>query len=209
MKRAYRSTLRSSAKQDTRDRILDAMVDVVTREGVHAFSVPNVAAAAGVALRTVYRHFATREALLDGLDDLLERRAANAAIELPNLSDITALPQQVAAAFHACDVFRDAMRAYVIISVALGRRVPSFDRRTRLFAEGLARSFPGLSRQDAKHTAAVLRLLVSTRAWFYLTTDHEMSTNEAVRAVEWATRTLLADLARRPKKRTRRSRDTA
>ncbi len=201
MKRAYQSPLRAQAKLETKDRILDAMVDIVTREGVHAFSVPSVAAAAGVAHRTVYRHFATREALLDGLDDLLERRAAAAGIELPDLSTIEDLPARVAAVFRSCDRFRDAMRAYVVISVALGRRVPSFDRRTRMFADALARSFPGLGRKEARATAAVLRLLVSTRAWFHLTTDHDMTTDEAARVVEWATQTLLADVARRSRKR--------
>lgn len=200
MKRAYQSPLRSSAKQDTRDRILDAMVDVVTKQGVHAFSVQNVATAAGVAHRTVYRHFATREALLDGLDDLLERRAALEGITIPTLADISDLPRQVEAAYQSCERYRDAMRAYVVISVALGRRVPSFDRRTRTLKESLARAFPGLERKEAKAAAAILRLLLSTRSWFHLTTEHDMTTDEAAEAVGWAARTLMADLARRSKK---------
>lgn len=201
MKRTYESPLRASAKQDTRDRILDAMVDVVTRQGIHAFSVQNVANAAGVAHRTVYRHFATREALLDGLDDLLERRAALAGVPAPSLLDVTDLPRQVELAFASSERFRDAMRAYVVISVALGRRVPGFDRRTRTLKDSLAKAFPGLTQKDAKAAAGIIRLLVSTRGWFHLTSDHDMTTDEAAQAVGWAASTLVADLARRSKKR--------
>lgn len=203
VKRTYESAVRAGAKQDTRDRILDAMVDVVTRQGVHAFSVQNVANAAGVSHRTVYRHFATREALLEGLDELMERRAQQTGIVLPSLTDIVGLPSQVETGFRSFDVMRDAMRAYVMISVALGRRVPSFDRRTRAIEDAIAGAFPGLDRQDSREAAAVFRLLFSTRAWFHLTTDHEMTTDEAAHAVAWAMRLVIADLNARSKKRTR------
>src|SRR5688572_18303656 len=117
MPRNYSSLLREEAKQDTRDRILDAVVDVVTREGVHAFTVQNVADAAGVAHRTVYRHFATREDLLDGLDERMERRGKAAGIG-PALKELNDLPNLVKEAYTSFDSLRDAMRAYVVISIA-------------------------------------------------------------------------------------------
>ena len=200
MARKYKSPARQEAKQDTRDRILDAMVDVVTREGVLAFTVQNVASAAGVAHRTVYRHFATREALLDGLDELLERRGTEAGVVLPTPSDPAELPKMVGAAYHGFDAFRDGMRAYVILSIALGRRVPSFDRRTRSARANIARAFPGLTRQEVRAAAGMVRLLVSTRTWFLLTTEQSMSTDAAGRAASWAMEALLADLATRSKK---------
>ena len=68
----YHSPLREQAKHATRARILDALVRVILDDGVHAFSVANVAKRAGVSHRTVYRHFATREELLEGLGDWLD-----------------------------------------------------------------------------------------------------------------------------------------
>jgi len=200
-KRKYASAVRGAAKRDTRDRILDAVVDVVTREGVQAFTIQNVADAAGVAHRTVYRHFATREALLDGLDEMLDRRAAQAGISPVFPVDPADLPQAVGAAYRSFDVYRNGMRAYVIMSIALGRRVRSFDRRTRSLRAILARAFPGLDREEARAAAGVLRLLGSTRAWFLLTTEQDMTTAAAARAVSWAMDVLLADLDARSKKR--------
>jgi AcrR family transcriptional regulator len=200
MPRNYSSLLREEAKQGTRDRILDAVVDVVTREGVHAFTVQNVADAAGVAHRTVYRHFATREDLLDGLDDRIERRGKAAGIG-PALKELNDLPNLVKEAYTSFDSLRDAMRAYVVISIALGRRVPSFDRRTRDFRKQIARAFPALTEKEIKEASAVIRLLGSTRSWFLLTTELDLSTDAAARAASHAVDVLLADLDSRNRSR--------
>lgn len=201
MTRKYESQARREAKQDTRERILDAVVDVVTREGVHAFTVQNVANAAGVSHRTVYRHFATREALLDGLDELLVRRGISAGV-IPENVEFEDLPNLVRAVFQSFDAFRDGMRAYVVISIALGRRVPGFDERTRLVHEHVARSFPGLTPDEVAGAASVLRLLIGSRTWYLLTQEQDMSTAAAGRAASRAIKALLADLAARSKSRT-------
>lgn len=202
MVRKYESDTRREAKQRTRDRILDAVVEVVTKEGVHAFTVQNVADAAGLAHRTVYRHFATREALLDGLDELIVRRGMEeTGTAPPTLMDPDDLPKVVGPVFRAFDEHRDAMRAYVVISIALGRRVPSFDERTRAVRAGIAHAFPGLTAEEAESAAGVIRLLMSTRTWFNLTSEQDMTTAAASRAVSWAVEALFEDLKARSKAR--------
>lgn len=200
MARKYESPERAQAKQETRDRILHAVIDVVTREGVHAFTVQNVANAAGVSHRTVYRHFATREDLLNGLDEMIERRGVQAGVD-PKIPDLTELPQAIGPIYESFDLVRDAMRAYVVISVALGKRVPGFDQRSRSLREHIARAFPGLTSEEVEEAAGVIRLLVSTRAWFLLTTELDMSTAAAGRAASWALEALIADLSARSKTR--------
>jgi AcrR family transcriptional regulator len=202
MARKYESPGRREAKQDTRERILDAVVDVVTREGVHAFTVQNVANTAGVSHRTVYRHFATREALLDGLDELLVRRGLAAGVIPEEYDQFDDLPGAVLKIFPAFDAYRDGVRAYVVISIALGRRVPGFDERTRLFREHVARTFPGLTPDEVAEAGSVLRLLMGSRTWYLLTQEQDMSTDAAARAASAAISAILADLAARSKNRT-------
>jgi AcrR family transcriptional regulator len=62
----YNSPKRDEAKDNTRAAILEALVRVVIDDGIHAFSVANVAKRAGVSHRTVYRHFPSRDALIEG-----------------------------------------------------------------------------------------------------------------------------------------------
>ena len=56
--------LRTSHVNDTRDRIARATAEVMMREGPAALSFPAVAEEAGVSLRTVYRHFPNKDALV-------------------------------------------------------------------------------------------------------------------------------------------------
>jgi AcrR family transcriptional regulator len=198
--RKYDSPARDAAKQETRDHILDALVEVVTREGVHAFTVQKVADAAGVTHRTVYRHFATREDLLDGLDELIERRGREAALD-PEPAELTDLPELVSTAYRSFDAFPDAIRAYVIVSIALGRKVASFERRSRMMREYIARIFPGLTEEEVAEAAGVIRLLGSSRGWHLLTTEQDLSTDAAARAASRAVEVLLADLAARSRRR--------
>lgn len=58
-------TLRNVHTNETRARIARAVLDVVSNEGLASLSFPLVAEEAGVSLRTVYRHFPNKEALLD------------------------------------------------------------------------------------------------------------------------------------------------
>ena len=46
--REYNSPARAQAKAETRERIVDAVVRVVLDDGIHAFTVQNVAEKAGV-----------------------------------------------------------------------------------------------------------------------------------------------------------------
>jgi AcrR family transcriptional regulator len=56
--------LRTSHVNSTRDRIARATAEVMLREGPTALSFPAVAEEAGVSLRTVYRHFPNKDALV-------------------------------------------------------------------------------------------------------------------------------------------------
>ena len=49
------------------ERILDAALVLFSAQGYHATAVPEIARRAGVATGTIYRHFDTKQALLNGL----------------------------------------------------------------------------------------------------------------------------------------------
>jgi TetR/AcrR family transcriptional regulator, repressor of fatR-cypB operon len=53
--------------RDKRDRLLAAALDLFESRGFEGVAVPEIAKAAGVAIGTVYRYFATKEALVNSL----------------------------------------------------------------------------------------------------------------------------------------------
>lgn len=64
MPRKYSMQRRTAAVEDTRQRIIDATVELHNEKGVLATSMQDIAARAGVALGTVYRHFPSIEDLV-------------------------------------------------------------------------------------------------------------------------------------------------
>jgi AcrR family transcriptional regulator len=75
---------RSRTTADTRARILDAAVAVLAQTGLEALTMPAVAEQADVALRTVYNHFPSKEALAVAAYDRLAEASQHAVAELPS-----------------------------------------------------------------------------------------------------------------------------
>ena len=75
--RKYSSQLRAEQAEETRARILDATVPVMAR-GIASLSIPAVAREAGVSVPTVYRHFATKQDLIEAIYPHVMRRATMA-----------------------------------------------------------------------------------------------------------------------------------
>lgn len=59
------STGRRRDPKGTRDRLVRAALELFTTQGYHATTTPEIAAKAGVAEGTIYRHFASKEQLLN------------------------------------------------------------------------------------------------------------------------------------------------
>lgn len=59
------STGRHRDPKGTRDRLVRAALELFTTQGYHASTTPEIAAKAGVAEGTIYRHFASKEQLLN------------------------------------------------------------------------------------------------------------------------------------------------
>ena len=60
-----KGTTRKRDPQGTRDRLVRAALELFTTQGYHASTTPEIAAKAGVAEGTIYRHFASKEQLLN------------------------------------------------------------------------------------------------------------------------------------------------
>lgn len=82
--RAYSMARRAEQAAQTRERILDAAVEVFTQRGARGTTMTAVARVADVATATVTNHFATPELLLQGVVDRLM-----AEIQMPEASIFT------------------------------------------------------------------------------------------------------------------------
>jgi AcrR family transcriptional regulator len=194
-KREYASPARAQAKADTRERILEAVVRVILEQGIHAFSVQNVAERSGISHRTVYRHFASREGLLEGLSESLQESLLAAGLSQP--TDAGGWAAYVAPLFELFSRSAEELRASVIAAVALGYQSDSQRETWAEFQEALVVRYPYLATQELCEAAAVFRLLISRYSWYVLSVDLELSAEGSGRAAAWAVAALLDDLDRR------------
>lgn len=194
-KRAYDTSKRDAAKAETRDRILEAVVRVILEDGVHAFTMQRVADRAGIALRTVYRHFDSREQLLEGLSDHMDREVATAGFHIPtNVEEMKTAAEPM---YRHFDAIRDAVTASVVASMATGYRTRSQLQRWAYFEAILAEAYQGLDSRELREATAILGSLANSRTWYTLTKEMGLTAEEGGRAVGWAARVLLGDLSRR------------
>ncbi len=154
-------SLRARQAEEVRGRLLDAAMELI--EDGEEPTMRSVARRGGVAERTIYRYFASRDDLAEALKP---RFAARAGVPLCATAD--ELPEYAAELYGVFEANRRLIDALVTASWA----VPSLGTSRRTNLEGLrailADGHPD-ARPDAVDAAAsALRVLLSGAGWHYL-----------------------------------------
>ncbi len=187
-------TLREQHTEFTRDAILSALVGLLEAENPGEISMPDVAREAGVSLRTVYRHFATREVLLAAAGDWINERIFGTVAFGETIEDV---PRIIRQACERWDEHPKLVRAMALSQA--GRGVRSHRRVQRLAAlrRALAQVTNYLPRREQQKAFAVLGYLENMLAWVTMRDEAGLTGREVGEAVDWAMHALIHDLRRR------------
>lgn len=190
--RRYRSPLRKKQTALTREAILQALVDEVARSRPGEYGLAEVAERAGVSLRTLYRHFESREAL--GL--ALEAAMAKQAVPPPprELASLSAYPEALFAVF---DEHAPWVEAMLKVGEAGAIRQAGKPRRVAALRLPLAPLLARLPPERATAALAVIKHLISADAWKAMRDDFGLDGRAAGRAVGWAVQVLIDALERK------------
>jgi AcrR family transcriptional regulator len=184
--RQARSPLRTRLADTTRDAIVDALVDQLAEDGGEGVNYAALARRAQVSIQTLYRHFPTREALLDALT-----RRAEAAIGLRELPrDLEGVLAAIRAMFPRFDRHAALFTAQVHASTRSRARRRGRTRRASAFAEVLARATPHLRPERRRAVAGILHLLVSASTWHRLREEFGLDGAQSGEITAWAVDTL-------------------
>jgi AcrR family transcriptional regulator len=185
-------SLRDQHAAVTRTRILSAVAELLENGDAEELTMPGVAAASGVSLRTIYRYYPAREDLLEAagrwIGDELLRHPYPA-----NLDEVADRFEEGAADF---DEHPGLVRAMALSQ--LGRRIRGYRRRERLEAlsRALRDELPGLPEDELRRAEAVIAYLHNILAYTTLREENGLSGEEIGRAIGWAIRALVEDLRR-------------
>jgi AcrR family transcriptional regulator len=187
--RPYRSALREQQAQRTRDQILEATVRVMAR-GIAELSIPAVAREAGVSVPTVYRHFATKAALIDAMSPFFASKIGMGAV--PSQVSLTELEATLRTFFRGVEHLGDLERAAMLSPVgeqARRAQMPARQRAMRAVADGLTPDLPPATRARLGR----LLLLLTTTSSFRTMHEHlGLSTDDAAADVAWLIRAAVA-----------------
>jgi AcrR family transcriptional regulator len=194
-------SLRDQHAAATRELILAAVADLLERDDAAELTMPAVAEASGISLRTIYRYYATREELMEAAarwigDELLKHPYPRDLDEVADLFEV------------GCPDF-DARPGLVraLALSQLGQHVRGYRRRERVEAieHALREEIEGIDEEELRRAAAVLSYLHNILAYTTLREESGLSGEEIGAAIGWAIRTLIADLRKRSPAARRRS----
>jgi len=190
--RRYESPLRKAQAEDTRQRILAAVARLFEQRPEEALSFDAIAAEAGVQRRTVFRHFANKDALLQAFWTWANEQVAIRTWPETE-ADLVKMPPVTFAGF---DRHEGLIRAAYTSKSGREMRLRANAERQAAFRKSLADLTKGLDPKRAEQAAAVIQLLYSAGAWNSLKEYWQFSGREAGEAVAWAIGVLLDALRR-------------
>ena len=186
--RKYSSPLRQSHTQDTRERILQATAELLEASPHGDISMDEVARGAGVERRTVFRHFASKEALFDAFWTYINAKMDTRPLPR-SLDELVAAPTETFVRF---DAHEGVMRASLHTQSGHAMRMRSVPARREAFHACLEGALAKADADAATRTEALFHLLYSAGAWEILRDYCGMDGKQAGETVSWAMNTLLA-----------------
>jgi AcrR family transcriptional regulator len=194
--RSYESPLRRDQLEQTRLRILRAVTDFFAELPGEEMTIPLVARRARVALRTVYRHFPTREALFDAWGDWIDENLELHLHSYPETpAELVEFPLQL---YRSYEENASLVRAMLNSKAARDARVRTRRRRKRSFERAMQDLTADLEPNDRRRALAVVYLLVSAPGWQAMRDQWDLDGVEAGKAAAWAVRVLVEELRRNP-----------
>jgi AcrR family transcriptional regulator len=190
--RPYRMSARAAAVEETRARVLEAVLALHTERLSSDVSLADVAERAGVSVQTVLRHFGSREGLVEAA---LER--ASAEVE----DERRVAPGDVAGAVHAVVEHYEARGDAVLLLLAQERFEPFAAMVTAngraLHRRWVTESFGPLLPTGPGRAEVVDLLVVATDvyAWKLLRRDRGLSVARTRSRIEALVRAVLATVA--------------
>ena len=182
-----RGSLRDQQADLTRDLIMRAFQELLQNDHPDAITFPQVAQAAGVSLRTVYRYFPTRTDLLQSAAAWFGEFTEGARWDDPRDG---ARPggrdPQLGRLF---DEHTNVFRALAEVELERPRR--------QAVAAAVAEVAPDLPEAEVRRAEAILACIRSGRSWLVLHEQYALTGDDIVATLDWAATTLLEDVRRR------------
>lgn len=185
---------REEQKARSRRAITESALELASQRPLLDFSMQEVADEAGVSLRTVYNHFASREELLQAatehVDDLFHEHAGLLVDDVDHVDEVK---KGLVANFPVFERLAPLLGVRDRLDRPEGDpEAAAHDHRTRRIVELVREDLEELPAEVATLIGVLVRHTVSHRTWLALTADYGLTTDQASSAALWTLETILA-----------------
>ena len=201
--RVYRSLLRDERATQTKERILDGLVQVLSRNGIADLSIPLIAKEARVSIPSVYRYFPTKKHLIEALDEYAHRKGGFSFSELLPATTPDELAGMIPALFKRREAIEPTIAAALRTRIGYDLRQPALADRARYFSTALEPAAKHLGRKEKAWLTEVVFVLTSFGAVRAFKDYLGLDTDEAAERVAWAIRTLARGATAPPSKKSK------
>lgn len=190
-RRSYSSPLRNKQREATKEKIIIAVAEIINEGRLLSFSINDVAKRAKVSYGTVYRHFPTKEKLLEALNEFGDKiTEQDLSLESLSLAELT---EQIRKTANLFENKAAVLQACSLIRTVNNDRSGSQKEKNQKYIDLLVNN-AGLSLEAATKAAAVISHLHSFLTWSTLRKQYNLSSKAASDALIWALRALLLTL---------------
>jgi AcrR family transcriptional regulator len=190
LRRPYRSPLREERATETRERILDGVVQVMARNGIAELSIPLIAKEARVSIPSVYRYFPTKRRLFEALDDYAQRKSGFSFANFPASATPEELANIIPLLFERRESIEPTIAAAMRTRIGYEVRRPHLVERAKYFQMALAPAMKHLSKKEQGWLTDVVFVLTTFRCVQAFKDYLGLDTAEAADRVAWAIRIL-------------------
>lgn len=180
--RKYSSPLREAQANETRERILGAVAAWMKDDAHGDFTYDDIAREANVERRTVFRHFETKEALLEAFWGWINQRI----LPSPLPRSIDELVDGPRSAFPGFDEVEGVIRGSLHTRAGRAMRMGAVAARQEAFHSALLEATGGASPEDCQRLEAIAHALYSAAAWETMRDYAGLTGEQAGDAASWA-----------------------
>ena len=181
------SSLRERQKDATREEIIATAMRLFRERG--ELGHEQIAEAAGMSARTVYRHFPSRDALIAATWERLKAETGT-RFPMPEAEIVDLAPH----IFRNFDRHERLVRAFLFSGAGAEVRDRGAREGRKAFQAALRRATEHLPPRRRKQAVSVFLALYSAPAWQLMRDRGELSAEDAAQAVTWALSALLKSL---------------
>ena len=187
-RRAYASDLRDQQAEATRTRILEALVRTMAN-GVAALSIPSVAREAGVSIPTIYRHFGSKQGLVEALNPYVLAKGGLMPEKLPEtIAEFEPMARQMFRNLAGMDL---TLRAAMASDLGQQVRRATMPKRLEKIREVIGRFAPDVPDGERDRLVSLALILMSTPSFHAYKDYLGLGPDASAKLVSWAIGTLV------------------